>query len=188
MKKGRFHLLIDREIQLRFVVYIVIFMTLAMAVGSVAIFYNVWESILQDVVASNELVTQIYHLSWRRFLPVSISLTLGMAVLSCLGMIILSHRVAGPAYRIATILKELKQGRQPNFKLRKGDSLYPVLEELKSFAEQQEAITRAARLVISHWQNVEIKDISFNLSLKELENCLSRGKKPEEGENHEKGV
>ncbi|HOL68034.1 MAG TPA: hypothetical protein PKX93_11320 [bacterium] len=157
-------------------------MALGTGVVSVATFYNVWESILQEVVSSNELVTQIYHLSWKRFIPVSISLTLVMAALACLGMIILSHKVAGPAYRIANILKELQEGRQPDFKLRKGDALYPVLEELKTFAQQQDAITKAALRVIANWRNTEIKDISFNLSLKELETCLGRGQPPEEGQ------
>ncbi|MCM8768908.1 MAG: hypothetical protein NC911_04420 [Candidatus Omnitrophica bacterium] len=182
MKRGRFTLLINREIQLRFVVYVIVFLTLAMILISVATFFNVWESIIQEVAASSELVTRIYHLSWKRFLPVSISLTVLMAALSCLGIIVLSHKVAGPAYRIAEILKDLQEGRQPDFRLRKGDTLNPLLEELKSFAQQQEAINQAASRVISSWHNVEIKDISLNLSLKELEDCLSRGKLPKEGQ------
>ena len=173
LKKGRRVIWIDREIQLRFVIFTLLALAITSAIVSVATFLNVWSNIYESIIKTGNF-TSIYSLSIKKFFLPTIGLIFLLAVLACLGMVVLSHRVAGPAYRIIKILKELREGKNPDFRLRKGDALGPVVEELKNFAEYHKEIVESAAGVINIWKNTEVKDMSLNLSLKELENRLSQ--------------
>ncbi|MCM8760217.1 MAG: hypothetical protein NC832_00635, partial [Candidatus Omnitrophica bacterium] len=95
-----------------------------------------------------------------------------LAVLTVLGMVILTHRIAGPGYRIKAILKDLYEGKTPTFRLRKGDALKAMLEEIEKLAGRYDEIGKSALAVIERWKNTEVRDMSLNLALKELENKL----------------
>lgn len=170
--KGRKILWIDREIQLRFVIFTIITLAISCFVVSSVTFNNIWigisEKILKFVTIDN-----IYSQSAKRFIVLNFFLIILLAFLATLGMIILSHKVAGPAYRIKKMLKELQEGKYPEFKLRKGDTLTSIVEELEKFSNQYKDLTEAAINVIETWKNTEVKDISLNIALKELENKIS---------------
>jgi len=169
--QGRMNLLVDREIQVRFVVYALISLAVGCILVSIATFYMVWTDIGARMVRSNS-ISQIYSSSLSRFMSMNFALILTLAVLTTLGMLLLSHKIAGPAYRIKNILKQLQEGKHPAFTLRKGDALKSVAEELEKFANQHKAIGESAIRVIETWKNTEVKDMSLNLALKELENRI----------------
>lgn len=170
--KGRKVLWIDREIQLRFVIFTIITLAISCFLVSSVTFNNIWigisEKILKFVTIDN-----IYSQSAKRFIVLNFFLIILLALLATLGMIILSHKIAGPAYRIRKMLKELQEGKYPDFKLRKGDTLTSIVEELEKFSNQYKDLTEAAINVIETWKNTEVKDISLNIALKELENKIS---------------
>jgi len=171
MKKGRKKLWVDREIQLRFVIYIIIALGVACIIVSSASFYSVWTNIISKVLKAGD-VDSIYTFSLKRFISLNLGLILLLALLSTLGMILISHKVAGPAYRIKKTLRELQAGKEVDFKLRKGDALNPLAEEFEKFAEHYRQLKNSAVRVIEIWKNTEVKDISLNLALKELENKI----------------
>ena len=171
MIKGRKILWVDREIQLKFVLFIIISLSFACVLVSVATFYNVWTNVVEKILRSNQ-INQIYVFSLKRFVILNFGLIILLALLATLGMLLVSHRVAGPAYRIKNILRELQEGKNPNFKLRKGDALKPIVEELEKFASQYRELSEAAIRAVESWKNTEVKDLSLNLALKELENKI----------------
>ena len=118
-------------------------------------------------------IDNIYFYSAKKFIILNFSLIILLAFLVTLGMIILSHKVGGPAYRIRKMLKELQEGKYPEFKLRKGDTLTSIVEELEKFSNQYKELVDSAMNVIEIWKNTEVKDISLNIALKELENKMS---------------
>jgi signal transduction histidine kinase len=118
-------------------------------------------------------IDNVYSYSAKKFIILNFSLIILLAFLATLGMIILSHKVAGPAYRIRKMLKELQEGKYPEFKLRKGDTLTSIVEELEKFSNQYKELVDSAMNVIEIWKNTEVKDISLNIALKELENKMS---------------
>ena len=171
MKKGRKKLWVDREIQLRFVIYTIIVLGIACIIVSSASFYSVWTNIISKVLKAGD-INSIYTFSLKRFIILNLGLILLLAFLATLGMILISHKVAGPAYRIRKTLKELKEGKEVDFKLRKGDALNPLAEEFEKFAEHYRQLKNSGVRVIEVWKNTEVKDISLNLALKELENKI----------------
>jgi len=169
--QGRLRLWIDREIQLRIVLYALISLAVACAVVSVVTFYSIWSDVGYKLLRT-EGVEEIYNASMRRFVITNFFVILLLGVLTALGMLIITHRIAGPAYRIRTILKDLQEGKTPTFTLRKGDALKPVMEEIEKLAAKYDEIGKSAVAVIERWKNAEVKDMSLNLALKELENKL----------------
>ncbi|MCM8777561.1 MAG: hypothetical protein NC905_04790 [Candidatus Omnitrophica bacterium] len=169
--KGRLKLWVDREIQLKIVLYALISLAIACAVVSIVTFYSIWSEV-GDKLVRIEGVEQIYTASLRRFILTTSFLIIILAVLTVLGMVILTHRIAGPAYRIKTILKDLYEGKTPTFALRKGDAFKAMLEEIEKLAGRYDDIGKSALAVIERWKNTEVRDMSLNLALKELENKL----------------
>lgn len=168
---GRLKLWIDSEIQLRFVVYALVSLTVACAIVSITTFYTIWGDVSEKVLRSGEL-QQVYTASLHKFISINLVLLLMLALLATLGMMLLSHKVAGPAYRIKKILKDLQEGKKPTFTLRKGDALKPMMDEVEKLSAMHNAIGESALRVIDRWKNTEVRDMSLNLALKELENKL----------------
>ncbi|MCS7180480.1 MAG: hypothetical protein NZ891_03915 [bacterium] len=189
VKRGRRILWIDTEIQLRFVIFTIITLALSCFIISSITFNNVWLNISEEILKINGY-KEVYTSSVKKFIIINFSLIILLALLATLGMIILSHKVAGPAYRIKKILKELQDGKFPEFKLRKGDTLTSIVEELEKFSNQYKAISEAANNVVEIWKNTEVKDISLNIALKELENKISHinFNKKTGVENEKKGI
>ena len=187
MRKGRKKLWVDREIQLRFVIYTIIVLGVACVIVSSASFYSVWTNIISKVLKAGA-VNNLYTFSLKRFITLNLGLILLLAFLATLGMILISHKVAGPAYRIKKTLRELQEGKEVDFKLRKGDALNPLAEEFEKFAEHYRQLKNSAVRVIDIWKSTEVKDISLNLALKELENKIITGYPVKKGGENEKRI
>jgi hypothetical protein len=172
MKKGRRILWVDKEIQLRFVIFTIITLAISCFIVSSITFNNIWMGISEKILKFSG-IDNIYSYSAKKFIILNFSLIILLAFLATLGMIILSHKVAGPAYRIRKMLKELQEGKYPEFKLRKGDTLTSIVEELEKFSNQYKELVDSAMNVIEIWKNTEVKDISLNIALKELENKMT---------------
>lgn len=185
-KKGRRILWIDTEIQLRFVIFTIITLAISCFIVSSVTFNNIWLGISEKILKFGT-VNNDYSQSVKKFITLNFSLIILLAFLATLGMIILSHKVAGPAYRIRKMLQELQEGKYPEFKLRKGDTLTSIVEELEKFSRQYKELIESVSNVIEVWKNTEVKDISLNIALKELENKISHiSFKKEEVENEKR--
>ncbi|MCM8829489.1 MAG: hypothetical protein NC824_00595 [Candidatus Omnitrophica bacterium] len=169
--KGRLRLWVDREIQLKIVLYALISLAIACAVVSIVTFYSIWSDVGYKLLRP-ENFEKIYISSLRRFTLTNFLLVILLGILTALGMIVITHRIAGPAYRIKTIIKDLYEGKTPTFALRKGDAFKPMLEEIEKLAARYDEIGKSALAVIERWKNTEVRDMSLNLALKELENKL----------------
>lgn len=184
---GRRKLWIDREIQLRFVIYTVIFLVITSAVISIATFYSVWVRLSGSITLTDlKNLPMVYSETFSAFAGRVILLTAILAIIACLGIILLSHRIAGPVYRMTNILKDLQQGKEPQLILRKGDSLVSLMDELKSFVVLHTKLSKASRRVLDMWGKTQVQDLSLNLALQDLEECLegvpqsAEGAKPQE--------
>ncbi|MCM8785480.1 MAG: hypothetical protein NC827_05710 [Candidatus Omnitrophica bacterium] len=186
-KKGRKILWIDTEIQLRFVIFTIISLAVSCFIISSITFNNIWVDVSEKILKVGEL-RNLYSSSVKKFIILNFGLIILLALLATLGMIILSHKVAGPAYRITKILKELQEGKIPEFRIRKGDTLTSIIEELEKFSNKYRELTESAINVVEIWKNTEVKDISLNIALKELENKVSHISFKKEGVENEKGI
>lgn len=182
--KGRLRLWVDREIQLKIIIYTLISLVIACAIVSTVTFYSIWSDV-GDKILRTEGVEQIYTASLRKFILTNFFLIILLGFLAMLGMLIITHKVAGPAYRIRELLKDIYEGKNPTFSLRKGDALKNMLEEIEKLAARYDEIGKSALTVIERWKNTEVKDMSLTLALKELENKLISISLSEERERRE---
>jgi hypothetical protein len=166
---------------LRFVIFSIVFLTFACLLVSIATFHSVWSDLLGKSISTINLNT-MYSVSLKKFMLLDAGLIILMAVLSTLGIMLLSHKIAGPAYRIQQILKDLQEGKDPNFQLRKGDTLKPIAEELGKFASQHRKLNESAGEVIERWKNTEVKDMSLEIALKKMEKEVLQPLTPEKKE------
>ena len=131
----RRQILIDRQVQLGLSVHFVAwlyFYVVAFAVLANA--ESIWALFTQpDYEAAHADAVQ--HLQWFTRLTV-LPLTLTFACVAVHGVLI-THRVAGPMYRIKSVIRDLVQRRLPAgpITLRKGDCFRDVAEELTKLVD-----------------------------------------------------
>ncbi|MCX7705536.1 MAG: hypothetical protein N2115_04680 [bacterium] len=184
---GRRKLLVDREIQFRAVIYVLLFMVITSILVSLTTFNSVWSMLVNHLVSANEKnLTQIFDITFKTFALRITLITIFLAILAGLGMLIVSHRIAGPVYRMTQVLKELQEGKTPSFTLRKGDSLSTLMEEIKNFGTTHINLVNASKRVLEIWNRTQVQDISLNIALKDLEECFQHQIKKEQNEQSEK--
>jgi len=168
----RTKLWIDGEIQLRFVIYIVLLLVSASIIVSIATFTSLWAQLIDSLSAQRD-VQGLYATTLKHFILQMTGVTFFLAILACLGAVIISHKVAGPVYRVTSVLKDLQEGKTPTIlTLRKGDALSSLMEELKGFAGFHDRLAKASQRAIVLWKQTQVQDLSLNLALKELEDCF----------------
>ncbi|MCM8764403.1 MAG: hypothetical protein NC830_03445 [Candidatus Omnitrophica bacterium] len=193
---GRRKILVDREIQFKVVIYALIFMVLTSIFVSLITFNSVWSLLVNHLVSANEKnLTQIFAITFKTFALRITLITIFLAILAGLGMLLVSHRIAGPVYRIIQVMKELQEGKNPSFTLRKGDTLSNLMEEIKNFGTTHINLLNASKRVLETWNRTQVQDISLNVALRELEECFERSskdkqaiEKTEKGGNNEEGI
>ncbi|MCM8833442.1 MAG: hypothetical protein NC816_05945 [Candidatus Omnitrophica bacterium] len=121
-KRERKILWIDTEIQLRVVIFTIISLAFSCFIIISTTFNNIWVDVSEKILKVGEL-KNFYSSFVKKIIILNFGFIILLALLATLGMIILSHKVAGQAYRITKILKELQKGKNLEFKLRKGDRL-----------------------------------------------------------------
>jgi len=173
-RKGRVHLLVDHQIQVRFVLYVIGCLALSTVISGAAVFILVWNSVIAQATGSGVSIETLYASCVSRFIILLVALTFIFSFLASLGMILVSHRVAGPAYRIRKILKEIEEGREPSFALRRGDALAPVVNDIKALVLRQRHLAESALQVVERWHATEVPDMSLRISLQNLEDALSK--------------
>jgi hypothetical protein len=134
-KYKRRQILIDRQLQLGLSMHFVgwlYFYVVAFAVLANA--ESIWALFTQPDSESAYL-DAVDHLQWFTKLTV-LPLTLTFACVAVHGVLI-THRVAGPIYRIKAVIRDLAQRRLPSrpVELRKGDCFRDVAEELTKLVE-----------------------------------------------------
>ena len=182
---GRRKLCINREIQLKTVLYVFVFLVLTSIFISISTFNSVWSMLVNYLaVGDQKNLIRIFDVTFKTFAIRITLLTIFLAILACLGMLILSHRIAGPAYRITQALKDLQEGRKPILTLRKGDSMGDVMTELKNFSVLHFNLINTSKRVLEIWNKTQVQDPSLNMALKELEDCFQI--MPQNQENNSK--
>jgi hypothetical protein len=134
-ERRRRQILIDRQLQLGLSVHFVgwlYFYVVAFAVLANA--ESIWALFTQSEAEAAQ-VDAVQHLQWFTRLTV-LPLTLTFACVAVHGVLI-THRIAGPIYRIKAVIRDLVQHRLPSgpVTLRKSDCFRDVAEELTKLVD-----------------------------------------------------
>lgn len=133
LKRKRF--LIRKKFQLKYSGLILSVIFLSALVSGYTIYYNVWYHLggkLAAVYPQGRLI-EIF-----RFVNVRLALNMFFVSLLCAGVgIMVSHRIAGPVYRMIKFLDSLSEGNyERRIKLRKRDELKDLAEAINRLVER----------------------------------------------------
>jgi len=143
--------------QLKYILYILLFIYIGAAVAGYTVYWTTWVTLgekLANVYPTSRLIPIFHDANWtlvfRMLLITPIFVVIG---------ILLSHRIAGPIYRISKYLDDLKAGDYSrDIKLRKKD-------ELKLLAGKLTELCQTLR------EDKEKKEQNINNALLEIEKC-----------------
>lgn len=115
--------------QLKYILYILLFIYIGAAVAGYTVYWTTWVTLgekLANVYPRSRLVSIFHHanlvLLFRMLLITPIFVVMG---------ILLSHRIAGPIYRISKYIDSLKTGDySKDIRLRKKDELKGLAEKM----------------------------------------------------------
>ncbi|MFH1305242.1 MAG: hypothetical protein ABIH74_02425 [Candidatus Omnitrophota bacterium] len=129
MNRKRKRYFISGKFQLKYIAYILLFLYAGAAIGGYTVYYTTWVILgekLANVYPAGRLV-YIFHAANMTLLFRILLIT---PIFAVIGMF-LSHRIAGPIYRIGTYIDSLIQGDYSrDLRLRKRDELKSVAAKL----------------------------------------------------------
>jgi len=134
--------IVDRQFQLGLAVRLLLVLSVLFAAGiALAFLPSVYVLATTNDLKSLEPAAAEFLVLNKRLLPAALLSLLGIFFYA----IFFSHRVAGPVYRINTILRALIEDREPPVvKFRDGDYFQPTAALLKELSEKMRAARESA--------------------------------------------
>lgn len=146
----RRRLLVKRAFQLKYTGIILLFIFLTVAISSVVVYLAIFPLLsekLANLYPQGRLVAVLKDVNAKLFL----STALLLPIAAWLG-IILSHRIAGPWFRIERILRDIARGNLSEVKLRRADELHSIADAIN---ELTESISSMSEEIHQHLQSLE---------------------------------
>jgi methyl-accepting chemotaxis protein len=123
------------KFQLKYILYILLFIYMGAAIAGYTVYYTTWET-LGEKLANVYPRGRLIHI----FNTTNMELVLRLLLITPLFILIgtiLSHRIAGPIYRIGKYVDSLMSGDLTrNLSLRKKDELKPIAAKLSELCRQ----------------------------------------------------
>lgn len=128
-KVARKRYVIAARFQVRYIIYILLFLYIGAAIAGYTVYYTTWVTLgekLANVYSRGRLI----YIFRQANLTLLIRILLISPIFVVIG-IILSHRIAGPIYRIGKYVESLKQGDYTHgLTLRKRDEFKPLAQKM----------------------------------------------------------
>jgi len=155
-KRALRNYLIDKSLQLRYVVSV----TTLSAIITGVLGYFVWD---QSTYASRKIIASLQapDMDWldlelkadivrtlnrsdNTLLYVMMAVGIGLCALLTLYLIVMTHRVAGPLYKVGMYFDRIREGENPKvYDLRAGDQLQDFFAKFKAMSDAMRARTQA---------------------------------------------
>ena len=134
-KKLRKNYFIDKRMQGDFIVKFCVFVIIAvLAVTALTVLFT-RESTTVTIQNSRVLVRSTSDFIFPAMIQICLIVSISCAIAVGSVLFFMTHRIAGPVYRIKRVVDRLKQGDyQADFKLRSGDELKDLAASLEQFA------------------------------------------------------
>ncbi len=124
--------IVDKKFQYKFVLMLIFFIVLTVLTISFTTFYVVWQSVINEFFfvpeAAKKLGDIYLHTSELLIVPLAV-----LAVIGAVAGVFISHRIAGPVYRVKRVSEEIAKGNlSVSVKFRKGDELHDLADSMNS--------------------------------------------------------
>jgi len=124
--------IINRKFQLKYLFIIISVMLITVAAVSFTTFYLVWDKVIEEFFFVPDAAGKLGYILVNTTKMLLVPVILLTAVFTVAG-VLLSHRVAGPLYRVEKIAEELGRGNlNVNVRFRKGDDLQELAASLNA--------------------------------------------------------
>jgi len=168
--------LVYRELQLRFLILTVLATFIFGAAVGWLVYYITWSASLESKgIWLNQIsLDEIFHrVTTAIFFTLLGALVVGAGIGGILSLLI-THKVAGPLYRIRKIVEEVSEGKEvEKIRIRKGDELQDFVEDfnrvLSLIQDLRERKEKARKELISSLSGKKIDRESIEKALKILE-------------------
>ena len=121
--------LINRPLQLSYSGFIVWSVGIGMVIAWLVTYYTIWSLVLNQVSQDTQLPQILHNVNSRLLWTLAIPGLVLLLVVTWI-QIFLSHRIAGPAYRLRKTITDMTQGLWPkSVQVRNHDFLKDVVEE-----------------------------------------------------------
>ncbi len=127
----RRHYLVNSKVQIGIALRFFICLLVVAALSGWAVYYAVWQAVLTEFHGVN--ISKMYHAVSMRLVFYGLGTACILSVLS----IFVSHKIAGPIYKIRLMLDHsVESGKKPEeIRLRRGDAFKDFAESLNRFVK-----------------------------------------------------
>ena len=124
--------IVDKKFQFKFVIMLLFFILVTVFTVSFTTFYVIWQNVINEFFFVPEASKKLGDI----YIRTSELLILPMIVLSAIAGIagiLISHRIAGPVYRMKKVSEEIAKGNLcVNVKFRKSDELHDLADSMNA--------------------------------------------------------
>ena len=148
--------LVDRSLQLRYVIFVTVLSAVIMGTLTYLIYAQMHKAtaMLAGALAADDPQSIVGDLQQndQRLVVVMALVGLGLIVVLTVSLIVMTHKVAGPLYKIGTYLDEITEHRLPQIHaIRKGDEFHSFFNKFKNMTD---ALEERARRDVSVFREV----------------------------------
>ncbi|MFH2068243.1 MAG: hypothetical protein ABII89_02100 [Candidatus Omnitrophota bacterium] len=121
--------LVNRPLQMAYSGFIVWAIGVGMIIAWLVTYYTIWSLILDQISRETQLPQILHNVNSRLFWTLAIPGLVLLLIMAWL-QIFLSHRIAGPAYRLRKTMAEITRGLWPeNIQVRNHDFLKDIIKD-----------------------------------------------------------
>ena len=130
MKNKRRIYIINKKFQFKYLFIILSVMLISVMAVTFSTFYVVWNSVLNEFLSVPEVSSRLGEILFRTSRLILVPVFLLAAIFTFAG-VFLSHKIAGPIYRVERVAEEIGKGNLGiKVKFRKGDDLHHLADSL----------------------------------------------------------
>ncbi|MBN2754038.1 MAG: methyl-accepting chemotaxis protein [Candidatus Goldbacteria bacterium] len=161
--------IVDKKFQYKFVLMLLFFILITVFTVSFTTFYVIWQNVIEEFFfvpeASKKLGDIYIKTTELLILPLIV-----LSVVSCIAGILISHRIAGPVYRMKKVAEEIAKGNLcVSVKFRKSDELHGLADSMNAMIAGVRNLVKEDRNTINKIMAVSdklTKDIKKHKGLK----------------------
>ena len=161
--------IINKKYQFRYLFIIISTMLISVASVYFTTFYVIWNKVIDEFFFVPEASKKLAEIFVQTSQLLVIPILLLAVIFTAIG-IILSHKVAGPIFRVERVAQELSKGNLDiRVKFRKGDELHELADSLNEMIDGIKAIVREDKDITEKLVKISnklTKDIDGEKSLK----------------------
>jgi len=127
--------LVKKKLQFKYLLFVLLAMLIPTIVVGAALYYLIWETIAAEIAVPEAIAAALVPALEKVNVILIISVPLVFAVI-LLFSVFISHRIAGPVYRLEKEMKKIADGDYlRRIKLRSNDELQEIAEGINSVLE-----------------------------------------------------